>query len=110
MNPNIAISRKLEQVSDLVAEIKELMNQRPEKATNARREYLVEADLVAQSYPKEEPCTRWITCAQACTEMGIEPTRGACSSVGATLSRLGFKSRRSNGKTLVFVPPIFEAF
>jgi hypothetical protein len=110
MNPNIAISRKLEQVSALVAEIKELMNQQPGKASGARREYLVEADLVAQSYPSEDECTRWITCAQACAEMGIEPTRGACSSVGASLSRLGFKSRRSNGKTLVFIPPIIEKF
>lgn len=108
MNHKISISRKLEQVSALVAEIKELMNQQPEKAINSRLEYLVEADLVASSYPREDECTRWITCAQACAEMGIEPTRGACSSVGASLSRLGFKSRRSNGKTLVFVPPIFE--
>lgn len=110
MNNQITITRKLEKISALIAEIHVLMAKPEESKPKDRSPKLVSVELILESLPSSSACTRWVTCADFCKELGIKPTRGACTSVGASLKHLGFKSRRSNGKTLVFIPPIIEKF
>ena len=52
----------------------------------------------------------WKTCSTVCCELGIEKTRANCSMVGRCLSSIGVASKRSNGKSLVFMPPQLEKF
>jgi hypothetical protein len=106
--------RKIEQAKALLFEIEALVlgdlipTQNP-----ARAGYLVDAKEVLRLYPRDAGLVRWATCARVCDEMGIEPTRGNCSSVGSTLKGAGFPRRRSQGKVLYNLPsapPMREIF
>ncbi|MGL4517042.1 MAG: hypothetical protein ACRCUH_10185 [Shewanella sp.] len=110
MNNQIAITRKLAQIAELTAEITALMECPNPKIPANRQQFLVDFELVEKSYPADAAPTRWITCTEVCFEMGIKPTRGNCSSVGSALRRLGFTTRRSNGKNIVFLPDLVEAY
>ena len=110
MNSHIAITRKLAQITELMAEITALMECPNPKTPTTRKQFLVDFERISETYPADAKPTRWITCAQACEEMFIEPTRGSCSSVGFALRRLGFASRRSHGKNLVFLPDAVDVF
>lgn len=52
----------------------------------------------------------WKTCADVCREVGMSATRANCSIVGRCLSAMGVASKRSSGKSLVFLPDAIEEF
>ena len=112
MNNEIAIRRKLDAINALTADIALLLSGageiKPRIDLPAWR--LEINDLVARSYPKDGGPMRRITCASVCTEIGIEPNRSNCTSVGQALKAAGFNSRRSNGITLHILPPMQETF
>ena len=112
MNNEIAIRRKLEAINALTAEIAFLLSGageiKPRIDLPARR--LEINDLVARNYSQDGGRLRRITCAAVCEEIGIDPNRSNCTSVGQALKAAGFNSIRSNGRTLHILPPMQEIF
>lgn len=107
MQNRIHVARKLNQIAEILKEIELLIqDEKPKKQRKPRQEFLVSAGLVSGFYPKDLQPTRWLTCSDICKELGLNPDRANCTSVGATMSAMGFDKRRSNGKTLINVPDI----
>lgn len=109
MENSAHVARKLKQITELVKEVEALLAQKP-KQRKKRQEFSVDPDLVAGMYPKDAPAVRWMTCAEICKEIGVKADHANCTSVGSTMTSLGFARRRSNGKTLINVPDLHETF
>ena len=105
LNTQMQILKKLSELKSAVSELESLINRQPIGAQKpARNGYLVEASEVLDIYRPGSDLVRWTTCAVICNEMGIEPSRGNCSSIGSTLKGAGFPRRRSQGRVLYNLP------
>jgi len=60
-------------------------------------------------YDLREKGKRWMTCAQICEEIGIEPSRSNCTMLGNKIPG-SVQRRRSNGKNLLLMPYLIERF
>lgn len=49
--------------------------------------------------------TRWMTCAQICEEIGIEPSQSNCNLLGRHITQ-AIPRRRSNGRRLLLMPDL----
>ncbi len=65
--------------------------------------------MVAHNYDLASPGNRWITCAQICDELSIEPNRSNCNRLGQSIPK-SIPRRRSQGKKLLLMPPLLEKF
>jgi hypothetical protein len=65
--------------------------------------------MVADNYDLESAGERWITCAQICEELSIDPSRSNCNRLGQSIPQ-SIPRRRSQGKKLLLMPPLLEKF
>lgn len=109
MDNAIHVSRKLQQIRELVSEIEALMEDSKVKPDRSPF-YGVDSIIFSREYDLSDDGARWITCAEICSEVGIDPTRANCTSVGRYLAHKGLRTRRSNGRTLVHMPNMRDEF